>query len=160
MTLAHRLDDAERLIDRALARDPWFALARVRRGWHAAYLGDSEGAIRDLQIALQLSPFEPLRHISLIGIGCAHFAAGSFERAALWTKEGLDAYPQSFWAERVFVAALVHSGSGTQARGAARRLLQKDPDLTIAEAMRAWPFRPSFMFRLGEGLEAAGIPRS
>ena len=144
----------------AIALDPWFPLARVRRGWHAAYLGDSEGAMGDLAMALQLAPFEPLRHISLIGMGCAHFATGGFERAARWTKAGLDAYPQSFWADRILIASLVHAGARTPARRAAQRLLRKDPDLTIAEAMRAWPFRASFMARLAEGLEAAGIPPS
>jgi AraC-like DNA-binding protein len=160
LTLAHRLDEAGQLIDRAIARDPWFPLARVRRGWHAAYLGDGEGAIGDLTMALQLAPFEPLRHISFIGMGCAHFATGRFEQAARWTQAALDAYPQSFWAERILIASLVHVGASTSARRATRQLLRKDPDLTIIEAMRAWPFQAPFMVRLAEGLEAAGIPRS
>jgi hypothetical protein len=38
--------------------------------------------------------------------------------------------------------------------------LRKDPDLTVAVAGAAWPFRPDFMDRLADGLAAAGIPRA
>jgi hypothetical protein len=41
-----------------------------------------------------------------------------------------------------------------------RQLMRKDPDLTIAEARKAWPFSPAFMSRLGDGLEIAGLPRA
>jgi hypothetical protein len=42
----------------------------------------------------------------------------------------------------------------------ARKLMRKDPDLTISEARQAWPFTPAFMSRLGDGLEIAGLPRA
>jgi hypothetical protein len=41
----------------------------------------------------------------------------------------------------------------------ALHLLRADPDLTVAEAMVAWPFTPALRLRLGEGLERAGVPR-
>ena len=40
-----------------------------------------------------------------------------------------------------------------------RRLMRKDPDLTVSEARLAWPFTPAFMSRLGDGLEIGGLPR-
>ena len=39
LTLAHRLDEADRLIDRALALDPGSPWAWVRRAWASAYAG-------------------------------------------------------------------------------------------------------------------------
>jgi adenylate cyclase len=132
----------------------------MRRGWTSAYLGDSDGALRAFKKTLHLMPLEPVRHLTFIGTGCAHFAAGRYERAAVWIRSGIEAYPQSFWAERVLVAAAVHAGALADARRIARRLMRKDPDLTISQAMRAWPFRPEFMARLGEGLKIAGLPRA
>ena len=41
LTLAHRLEDADRLLERALALDPWSPIAWLRRGWASAYRGDS-----------------------------------------------------------------------------------------------------------------------
>lgn len=158
-TLARRLPEADRLIERALALDPWSPWAWVRRGWLSAYAGDDDGALRELQITLRLMPFEPLRHLIFIGIGCAHFNAGRYERAVHWIRDGTEAVPESFWAERVLVAAAAHAGARDEARRHARRLLRKDGDLTVAVARKAWPFRASFMERLCNGLAVAGVPK-
>jgi AraC-like DNA-binding protein len=160
LVLLHQLDEADRRLERALALDPWLAYAWIRRGWMSAYFGDSDGAIRELSTALHLMPFEPLRHISFIGMGCAHFAAERYDRAARWINSGLEAYPESFWAERIAVAAVALTGARAEARRRARKLLRKDSDLTISEARQAWPFTSAFMSHLAEGLEIAGIPRT
>src|SRR5664279_3609932 len=152
LVLLHQLERADRLLERALALDPWLAYAWIRRGWMSAYLGDSDGAIRELSVALHLMPFEPLRHISFIGMGCAHFAAGRYDRAALWIKGGVDAYPDSLWAERIAVAAVALTGATTEARRMGRKLMRKDPDLTISEARQAWTFTPAFMSHLSLSL--------
>jgi AraC-like DNA-binding protein len=160
LVLAHQIDQADRLVERALALDPWNALAWHRRGWLSAYIGDSEGAWRELSTALHLMPFSPLRHTAFIGIGCAHFAASRYDRAARWAQSGVEANPSSFWGERIVIAAAVHAGARAEARRIARRLLRKDPELTVAVARRAWPFSPDFMARLADGLAIAGVPRS
>jgi AraC-like DNA-binding protein/Tfp pilus assembly protein PilF len=160
LVLANRIEEAERRLERALALDPWLAYAWTRRGWMSAYLGDSDAAIRELTTALHLMPFEPLRHLSFIGMGCAHFGAGRYDRAVLWVQSGVEASPGSFWAQRVAVAAAALTGARGEARRMGRQLMRKDPDLTIAEARQAWPFTPAFMSRLGDGLEIAGLPRA
>lgn len=159
LVLLHRLDEADRRLERALALDPWLAYAWIRRGWMSAYLGDHEGAVRELRTALHLMPFDPLRHITFIGMGCAHFAAERYDRAAQWIRSGLEAYPQSYWAQRVAVAAVALTGARAEARRMGRRLMRKEPNLTVARARRAWPFTPRFNSCLGDGLELAGLPR-
>jgi len=159
LTLAHRLDEADRLLERALALDPWLPYAWVRRGWGSVYMGDPESAYRELKIALSLAPVGPMRHIASIGMGCAHFACGRYDRAALWVQSGTRAFPGAVWADRIAVAAAVHAGAKTDARRIARRLLRKDPQLTVDRARNAWPFPATFMTRLGDGLEIAGVPR-
>lgn len=160
LTLARRLTEADRLIERSLALDPWSPWGWARRGWLSAYAGDNDGALRELQITLRLMPFEPLRHLMLIGIGCVHFNAGRFDRAARWIEDGIAAGPESFWAGRVRVAAAAHAGATAEARRYARTLLRKDKTLTVAVAREAWPFTPAFMERLGDGLAIAGVPRA
>lgn len=159
LTLAHRLQEADQLLERALALDPWQPYAWIRRGWASAYVGDASAAIRELKIALHLAPVGPMRHIAFIGMGCAHFSAGEYERAARWVVSGTEAFPGAFWADRLAVAAAVHAGALSDARRIARRLLRRDPDLTVAKAHKAWPFPPAFMIRLADGLSKAGIPR-
>jgi tetratricopeptide (TPR) repeat protein len=160
LTLAHRLDGADRLLERALALDPCLPYAWVRRGWGSVYQGDADTAYRELEIALNLAPVGPMRHIAVIGMGCAHFACGRYDRAALWVQSGTRAFPGAIWADRIAVAAAVHAGAKAEARRIARRLLRKDPHLTVDSARTAWPFRPAFMALLGDGLEIAGVPRS
>ncbi len=160
LTLARRLAEADRLIEQSLAIDPWSPWGWARRSWLSAYAGDDDGALRELQITLRLMPFEPLRHLMFIGIGCVHFSAGRYERAARWIQDGVAAGPESFWAERVLVAAAAHAGARGEARRRARQLLRKDASLTVAVAREAWPFRPSFMQRLGDGLATAGVPQA
>jgi len=160
LVLAGRLAEADRRLERAFALDPGLAYAWVRRGWMSVYLGDSETAVNELSTALHLTPFEPLRHISFIGMGCAHFAAGRYDRAVRWVESGVLTSPDSFWAQRVAVAAAAMMGARSEARRMGRQLMRKDPDLTVVEARHAWPFTPDFMSRLGDGLEIAGLPRS
>jgi AraC-like DNA-binding protein len=159
LTLAHRIEQADHHCAQALAIDPWSPFAWVRRGWLSAYQGDYAAAVRELRLMLHLMPFEPVRHLAFIGIGCAHFGAGRYEAAARWARAGLESYPQSFWAERIVAAAAAHAGARAEARRAVRRLLAKDADLTVAEARNAWPFPADFVTRLAEGLAIAGLPR-
>jgi AraC-like DNA-binding protein len=160
LTLAHRLDEADHLLEQALALDPWLPYAWVRRGWASVYMGDPDAAYRELKIALHLSPIGPMRQIASIGVGCAHFASGRYERAACWVQGGTKAFPGAVWADRIAVAAAAHAGAKAEARRIARRLLRKDPHLTVESARKAWPFPAPFMTRLGDGLEIAGVPRT
>lgn len=159
LTLAHRLEEADRLLDRALALDPGSPWAWLRRAWASAYAGDAARALQQFATTLHLMPFEPIRHLAFIGIGCAHFVAGRHDRAARWAQEGVEANPDSFWAARVVAAAAAHAGSRAEGRRVVRRLLHKDPSLTVSVARRAWPFPSAVMDRLADGLAAAGLPR-
>lgn len=159
LTLAHRLDDAGRVIDRALVLDPGSPWAWVRRAWSSAYAGDVDKALRQFTTTLHLMPFEPIRHLAFIGIGCAHFVAGRHGRAARWAQSGIEASPESFWGARVVAAAAAHAGARDEARRIVRQLLRRDPSLTVGVARRAWPFPPRVMDRLADGLAIAGLPR-
>jgi tetratricopeptide (TPR) repeat protein len=157
LALMHQVEAADRLIERALAIDPYSPLGVSRHAWLSAYQGDSAAALRGFR---RLMPFAALRHTAFIGMGCAHFAAGRYERAAIWAKNGIEAFPAAFWGERIVIAGAMHAGARAEARRRARALLRKDPDLTVAIVGAAWPFRPSFMEQLADGLAAAGIPRA
>jgi AraC-like DNA-binding protein len=159
MTLAHRLDEADRLLERALALDPWLPYAWVRRGWGSAYAGDADGGLRELRLALELCPVGPMRNIAFIGIGAAHFALERYEAAARWVTSGTKDFPGAVWADRIAAAAAARAGAKDEARRMARRLLRLDPHLSVERARTAWPFPAGFMARLADGLQAAGVPR-
>ena len=159
LTLAQRVDEADRVLDRALALDPGSPWVWIRRAWASAYSGDAVTALRQFTTTLHLMPFEPIRHLAFIGIGCAHFVAGRYGRAARWAQAGVEASPDSFWGARVVAASAVHAGARADARRIVRQLLRKDPSLTVSVARRAWPFPPRVMDALADGLATAGLPR-
>jgi adenylate cyclase len=104
-------------------------------------------------------PFEPIRHLAFIGIGCAHFVAGRYARAARWAQAGVEASPDSYWGARVVAASAVHAGARADGRRIVTALLRKDPSLTVSVARRAWPFPARVMDRLADGLATAGLPK-
>ena len=158
LVLVHEVEAADRLIERALAIDPTSPLAITRRAWISAYQGNSAEAMRGLQ---RLMPFDALRHTAFIGMGCAHFAAGRYERAAVWARSGVEAFPGAFWGERIVIAGARPMPAHAPRLGRrAQALMRKDPSLTVAVASAAWPFRPAFMEQLADGLASAGIPRA
>jgi adenylate cyclase len=159
LTLAHRLEQADQLLEHALALDPWLPYAWVRRGWASVYMGDPESAVRELQTALHLNPLGPMRHIAFIGMAAAHFASRRYECAVRWARSGAEAFAGAFWADRITVAAAVHADATTEARRIARRLMHNDPSLTVERARTAWPFPEPFMVELADGLAAVGVPR-
>ncbi len=159
LTLAHRLGEADRVLGSALALDPGSPWAWARRAWASAYAGDAATALRQFTTTLHLMPFEPIRHLAFIGIGCAHFIAGRYGPAARWAEAGLEANPDSFWGARVVAAAAAHAGARDEARRTVRGLLLKDSSLTVSVARRAWPFPSPVMERLADGLAVAGLPR-
>jgi adenylate cyclase len=131
----------------------------LRRAWASAYSGDAVTALRQFGTTLHLMPFEPIRHLAFIGIGCAHFVAGRYGRAARWAEAGVQASPDSFWGARVVAAAAAHGGARDEARRTIGQLLRQDPSLTATVARGAWPFPAPVMDRLADGLVRAGLPR-
>ncbi len=158
LTLAHRLGEADALLDRALALDPGSPWAWIRRAWGSAYAGDGPTALRQFTTTLHLMPFEPIRHLAFIGMGCAHFVMGRWGAAARWASAGVEASPASFWGARIAAAAAAHAGAGDEARRIVRRIVRDDPGLTIQVARDAWPFPGRVRDRLADGLAAAGLP--
>jgi tetratricopeptide (TPR) repeat protein len=105
LTLLNELDTADLVIRKALLLDGGSAWAWSRSGWIDAYRGDPESAIERFKIALDLAPQDPLAFNSLVGIGCAHFAAGNYAEAARWQQRALIEHPSASWVHRTLCPA-------------------------------------------------------
>jgi hypothetical protein len=126
----------------------------------AAYFGDGDAAIRELSAALHLMPFEPLRHLSFIGMGVRSLCRGPIRSGEFMGTKRSKGFPGLLLGAKNRDGRSGAAGERGEARRMGRQLMRQDPDLTIAEARQAWPFTPAFMFRLGDGLEIAGLPRA
>jgi hypothetical protein len=115
LVLLHRLDDAE---DAARTRFGARSVACLRPGFAAGgcrpMSATATAHLGNCGLALYLMPFEPLRHITFIGIGCAHFLAERYEQAARWVQDGVEASPGSYLGRQ-------GCSCGDGARGCAKR---------------------------------------
>jgi adenylate cyclase len=157
-TISCDFDIAAAHLERAVALDPNSAWAWHRSGWLNVHRERPEIAIEEFGHALRLSPFDPMGFICHFGIGAAHFVAGRYDEAIIWTQKGLSQHSEAIWAYRVLVPALVYADRKEEARRAADILMENYQGLTISKVREALVYGSRTMDRIVEGLREAGLP--
>ena len=159
MLLFADLDRAQTLLDRALLLDPNHAWGWTRRGFLNVYRGDPEAGTACFERAIRLSPLDPFSFNCYIGLGFARFAAGHPAEALEWTRRAMREKVGMTWAYRDLATFLAAAGQIDEAREAARRLLEAQPHVTVAEVADALHFmEPGLLSRYLDGLRVAGLP--
>jgi AraC-like DNA-binding protein/tetratricopeptide (TPR) repeat protein len=159
LTLLSELDTAELIIRKALALDGGSAWAWSRSGWIDAYRGCPESAVDRFKIALDLAPQDPLAFNSLVGIGCAHFAAGNYSEAARWQQRALNEHPSASWVHRTLCPAYLLAGAEPEARRSLVALRKHYPQLTLSKVQQGLPPLPEAYRNLVVGaLHGVGLP--
>jgi adenylate cyclase len=159
MTSAYMVGDVEseiEMADRAVKLNPNSFRAWSSRGQVYRTAGLPEEAIQSFQRAMRMSPVDPLLHRALGGIGFAFIELGRFDDAIVAGKKALRQNPSFFSAYCCLASAFAHLGRDAEAREAAARLLEVDPQFTIS----SWVARggQSNSKLLIGGLRKAGLP--
>ena len=159
VTSAFMVGDSEseiELADRAVALNPNSFFAWGARGWVYRIAGLPEEAARSFERAVRMSPVDPLLHIQFVGLGMALIELGRFDEAIVAGKKAQRQSPSYSGAHRCLASSFAHLGLNAQAREAAARVLEVDPDFTIS----AWIARggQTNSKLLIEGLRKAGLP--
>ena len=150
-------DTAIEMVDRAVASNPNAAFAWGLRGWAYRVAGKPEEAIRSFERAVRLSPFDPLLFVRLTGMGVAFVGLGRFDDAVAAAKKALSQNRTFAAAYRCLTTAMAHLGREAEAREAAARLLELEPDFRISEwVARSGRRHDDQMFI--DGLRKAGLP--
>ena len=139
MLLAHDLEQAAELTERALRLDPNSTWAWIRSGYVHVYRGDAETALAHFERARRLSPFDPFNFNIYVGIALAHFAAERYEQACEWAEKGLRERSDLPWAHRVLAAAAPYLRATERARWAADRLQEANPQISVSSIMAVLP---------------------
>ncbi|MGY3033018.1 AraC-like DNA-binding protein [Bradyrhizobium sp. USDA 4354] len=156
-TLAHDLSTAAVHADRAVAFDGGSAWAWARVGWLRAYNGEWAEAIETFQISRALAPTDRMGFLSCVGMAVGHFGAGRYDEAAYWFERGLAQNPAATWINHALTPAYALGGRKEQARRSLAELTRAFPDLTIAQVRSGLPYHPSYLDRVADGLESAGM---
>ena len=142
--------------DRAVALNPNSFNAWNSRGWVYFIAGLPEEAVRSFELAMRMSPVDPLLHRSFTGMGYAFIELRRFDEAIVAGKKAQRQNPSFPPTYRCLASAFAHIGRDAEAHEAAARVLETDPAFTIS----GWIARggQSNAKLLIEGLRKAGLP--
>lgn len=148
-TLSQSDDDAEALVDRALAMDPTSGWAWERKGY-LFWRNNPDDAVACFNRALQLhGPLMP-RDNCFLGIAQAHEAAGRLDAAARWANRAIAENPQASLPKRLLICYHTKSGRYFAARELAAQLCREHPEVRISRLAQVHPdFCPDVLLRAG-----------
>jgi adenylate cyclase len=130
------IDAALRLVDRALALNPSYALGWAISGWLNLGAGHPQSAIERFETSLRLDP-RSNRGAALRGIGMAHFFNKRFDEALQKLLLSSEELPSQVTTYRFLAACYVHMDRLLEAREVVDRLRAMTP----APIPSALPYR-------------------
>ena len=137
-TLSRSDDDAETLVDRALAMDPTSGWAWERKGF-LFWCNKPDIAIAYFGKAVQLhGPLLP-RDNCFLGIAQAHEAAGRLEEATRWARRAMAENPRALLPKRFLIYCEGRLGRHFAARQMADQLCREHPEVRVSQLEQAHP---------------------
>jgi tetratricopeptide (TPR) repeat protein len=110
---------------------------------------------------MRLSPHDRLGFLVSGGLAFAHFIARRYEQALRWADRCLHEQPRHASALRIRVAACSYLGKMDEAHRSLERLLEYQPELTIASCNAFYKkvsALPKIVILYIQGLRKAGLP--
>jgi nitrogen-specific signal transduction histidine kinase/TolB-like protein/FixJ family two-component response regulator len=147
------------LHERAIDLNPNLAIAWCQSGLAHTYLGQHSEAIRRIQHAQRLSPFDPWSFLFDMALGIAFLLTGQYEAAARVGRRARDLNPGFSSTYRALLAALGHLGARQEAASVRKALMALEPSFSIGVALARVPLlKQEDRDRYAEGLRLSGIP--
>ncbi len=134
------LDAAKRAVAHATELNPSYATAQYFQGWIAMLLGDRQSCRERIELALRLSPKDPLSY-GMLGISALNLALLDEHGAALERTRAALEHPGVHYQAQV-VAAIIFSlgGSFAEARALMRKVRATRPGYDLTDFFAANPF--------------------
>jgi TolB-like protein len=152
------LDRALSWLERATSLSPNYAQGIYARALTEIMAGDSDSGGQHVNLAMQLSPLDPLYYAMLSARGLAHIAAGDDRTGAAWAERGARAPGAHVLIVMIAAAAQALAGDAKQARHWAADVRSRNPALTRDDFFGAFPMRSTSMrTRIAAALETLGF---
>jgi TolB-like protein len=152
------LDRASAWLERATSMSPSYAQGIYARAWTEVMAGSPEPARDHLDLAMRLSPLDPLYYAMLSARGLTHVARHEDAEAADWADRGARSPGAHALIAMIAAAAHALAGDSGRARHWADDARVRQPSLTQAEFFGAFPIRDETMrSRLAKALESVGF---
>jgi TolB-like protein len=156
--LEGNLDAGFSWLERATALSPSYAQGIYARAWTHALSGRGAAGIADADMAMALSPLDPLYYAMSATRALSHIVSGDEQDGAVWAERAARSPGAHVLIAAIAVAA--HSLAGNRERAAAWAAIVRERNSAITEAdfFRSFPFAdPAVRRRIAEALAAFGI---
>ena len=157
--LAGDPDGGLELLSRAVEINPNFAQGYYAQAWTDVMAGRGESGLRSVDIALDLSPLDPLGYAMRAARGFAHLIQGDYANAAAWAERGARSPGSHFLIGAIAVAAHHLNGDQKHARYWAGNVRRRREDASIEHFFTAFPFTDARVRQeITDALIAQGFP--
>jgi TolB-like protein len=128
-------------LERATDISPHYAQGIYARAWTEVLSGSAEEARQHVDLAMRLSPLDPLHYAMLATRAFTHIASAEDEQAAHWAERG--ARSPGAHVLVAMIAAAAHTLAGDTARAAfwAANVHERSDSLTRRDFFRAFPMK-------------------
>jgi TolB-like protein/DNA-binding SARP family transcriptional activator len=161
MSVAHLMDrKADAAVEealRAVELAPNFALAQNALGWAQTFVGNPADAIAPIDLALRLSPRDPVRYFFQCALALAHFHMGQLETSVQIARQAVAAKPRYF-SMLVLLAGLVRLDMLSEVESLAARATLITPGDPTTYWKLLFPYSlPAHRSDIEAALRTAGI---
>ncbi len=145
-------------LERATSLSPNYAQGIYAQAWTECMGGTAVPARQHVDLAMQLSPLDPLHYAMLALRGFTHIAAGEDQAGAEWAERGARAPGAHALIAMIAAAAQSLAGNDEHARRWAAEVRNRNPRLTRKDFFSAFPMKAESMHRrMTAALESLGF---
>jgi TolB-like protein len=132
-------------LERATGISPHYAHGIYARAWSEALLGRTADSRSHVELAMRLSPLDPLHYAMLGTRALGHLAANENAEAAIWSERAARAAGAHVLIAMIATAAHALSGDTARAEMWASNVRTRNDALTREDFLRAFPMKPEPM---------------
>ncbi len=152
------LDRALSWLERATTLSPNYAQGIYARGWTETMAGNGAGGREHVDLAMRLSPLDPLHYAMLGTRGFSHLLAGEVTEAVRWTERAARAPGAHVLIAMIAAVTQSLAGNAAAAGAWAANVRERNPRLTRDDFFRSFPVKtPGTRERVAAALERLGF---
>jgi tetratricopeptide (TPR) repeat protein len=152
------LDRSLGWLERSTDISPHFAQGIYARAWTEALAGQAFDGRKHVDLAMRLSPLDPLHYAMLATRAFTHMVQGEDAEAAQWAERGARSPGAHVLIAMIASAANVLKGDTTRAEFWAANVHERNAELTREDFFRAFPMKPDALRgRVSQALKQSGF---
>lgn len=133
------LESARMWLERATLLSPNYAQGMYALSWTKTIAGAEDDGREQIDLAMRLSPLDPLYYAMLGARGFTHIARGEYDEALKWTERAAKAPGAHVFMALLAAAAQSLAGHTRQAAAWAANVRQRGPLINSADFFRGYP---------------------